>query len=160
VYTVLIRPFPVIVTLWLLAFCTSVFAESANPLLITMSPEIRIVERHGKDEQVRYVPARKVEQGQEIYYTVRIVNASNEKVRHATVVQTVPANTSLVEKSVTGAGAALTYSIDGGKNFITLTELRNVSATVTPRVTHIRWQFRHSLAPHVTVLARFCAVFD
>jgi len=130
--------------------------------MVTLSPEIRVIEQRGKDQTVHYAPAKTVEQGQQLYYTVRIVNTSNEKVKHAVVVQPVPANTSLLEKSVTGAGASLGYSIDGGKTFISLTDLRNLisGAAITPRVTHIRWQFRHPLAPHVTVLARFCVVFD
>jgi uncharacterized repeat protein (TIGR01451 family) len=133
----------------------------SDQLIVTMLPEIRVVERHGKDQQVRYLPAKVVEQGQEIYYTVRIVNATNEKVRRAAVIQQVPANTRLVDKSVTGAGAALSYSIDGGKTFFSLAELRNNgSVPASPRVTHIRWQFRHPLAPHVVVLARFRVVFD
>jgi len=135
-------------------------ADVSSQLVVTMSPEIRVIERRGKDENVRYIPATEVEQGQEIYYTVRILNASNEKVKRAMVIQPVPANTRLIERSVTGAGAALSFSVDGGKNFVSLTELRNSNAGSPPKVTHIRWQFKHPLAPHVVVLARFRVVFD
>jgi len=141
-----------------------VVAESSNQLAVTMTPEIRIVEGHGNDEKVRYVPAHQIVEGQDIYYTVRIINISNEKVKRAVVIEPVPANTRLLEKSVTGAGASLSYSIDGGKSFISAAELHNSvieqPSTTTQKVTHIRWQFRHPLAPHVTVLARFRVVFD
>ena len=135
---------------------------AANPLQVKLTPELRVVEQHGNEQRVSYVPAKIIAQGQEIYYTVNIVNLTNEKLRHAEVVQPVPANTHLVERSATGAGAAISYSIDGGKNFITATEVRSAGndSAAHSRITHIRWQFRHALAPHVAVLARFRVVFD
>jgi uncharacterized repeat protein (TIGR01451 family) len=150
----------VVAMLCLSASSTCVFADTPSPLMVTMLPEIRVIERRGKDEQVRYVPAKDVEQGQQIYYTVRIVNAGNEKVRRAVVIQPVPANTRLVDRSVTGAGATLSYSIDGGKTFLSNAELRSMNPNTSQKITHIRWQFRHPLAPQVTVLARFRVVFD
>jgi uncharacterized repeat protein (TIGR01451 family) len=134
-----------------------------NPLQITLIPEVRKVETHGSESRVYYVPAKTISQGEEIYYTVRIVNLANDKVKRATVVQPVPSNTHLVDRSVTGAGAAITYSIDGGKTFISAGEMRNAlddRAPLPVRVTHIRWQFRHALAPHVVVFARFRVLFD
>jgi len=133
-----------------------------SSLQVTLLPELRIVESGSKEPRYRFVPAQQINQGQEIYYTVRITNRTKEKVKHATVEQPVPANTHLVERSVTGGGATISYSVDGGKTFITSSEWRAaVSDSHAPiRITHIRWQFRHALAPHVTVLARFRVVFD
>jgi uncharacterized repeat protein (TIGR01451 family) len=133
-----------------------------SPLQVTLIPELRVAELVGKEIRYRFVPAQQVTQGQEIYYTARITNLANEKVKHPIVDQPVPANTHLVERSVTGGGAAVSYSIDGGKNFMPSSELRSAAAdSRTPlKITHIRWQFRHALAPHVTVLARFRVVFD
>ena len=135
----------------------------ANPLQVTLIPELRVVEQHGNEQRITYVPAKQVSQGQEICYTVRIVNLANEKIRHAEVVQVVPANTHLVERSVTGAGALISYSIDGGRNFISAAETRDEmddNPDKKIRITHVRWQFHHALAPHVIVLARFRVVFD
>ena len=134
-----------------------------NPLQITLTPEVRKVETHGSESRVDLVPATTIPQGEEIYYTVRIVNLMNDKVKRATVVQPVPTNTHLVDHSVTGAGAAITYSVDNGRTFISASEMRDAldgHSSPQVNVTHIRWQFRHALAPHVVVFARFRVVFD
>jgi uncharacterized repeat protein (TIGR01451 family) len=133
-----------------------------NPLRTRLIPEIRVVETQGKETRARMIPATIIAQGTEVYYTVRATNDSNEKLRNAVIVQAVPVNTRYVDRSATGAGAAITYSIDGGKNFISASELRSAIGDnpKSVRVTHIRWQLRHALAPHVTVFARFRAVFD
>ena len=148
------------ICLWLSAW-TDVLADP-SPLHITMMPELRVVDHYDNADHYHYVPAKQVEQGQEIYYTVRIVNVTNERIKHAVVVQPVPANTQLLDGSVTGIGAIITYSIDDGQTFIAATEAYDAANAhhVPPRVTHIRWQFRHPLSPHVVVFARFRVVFD
>ena len=156
------------VFLYVLLVTTNVFAaDQVNPLpsslQITLIPEVRMVEHLNGSDHYRYVPAENVVQGQEIYYTVKIVNVGGDKLKHAIVVQPIPINTHLVEHSVTGAGATIAYSIDGGKDFLSADELQSVVDDRSPtfvRVTHIRWQFRHALASHVVVLARFRVVFD
>lgn len=150
-----------------LIFCALIVANqitsaAPNPLRITLIPELRVIDPQAKESRSRMVPATTIEQGTEVYYTVRATNESNEKLRNAVIVQAVPVNTRYVDKSATGAGASIMYSINGGKSFISASELRGVMSD-SPRnirVTHIRWQFRHALAPHVTVLARFRVIFD
>lgn len=145
----------------------SVQANEASPLEISLQPELRVMEQHGKEVSYRYAPAHNIQQGQEIYYTVRIVNVGNESVRHAVVVQPIPLNTHYVARSATGAGALITFSIDGGKSFVTPDELQRArnqgaanASAATAKYTHIRWQLRHSLAPHAVALARFRVVFE
>jgi uncharacterized repeat protein (TIGR01451 family) len=137
-------------------------SSEPSPLQVTLIPEMRVLEHHGIDEY-HYRPALKIKQGQEIFYTVRIINTTNEKAKHPVVIQPVPTNTHLIEGSVTGTGAAISYSIDGGKTFASMIELSDGSGDDTPitnNITHVRWQFRHAVAPHAMVLARFRVVFD
>jgi uncharacterized repeat protein (TIGR01451 family) len=115
-------------------------------------------------EVYRFVPARLLEQGQVVYYTLRITNQSTVPLRNVAVVQPVPANTTYLADSASGPGAAVSFSVDGGKTFGPADSLMIESEGSTQRAragqyTHIRWQLRNPLAPGATALARFRATF-
>ncbi|HJY36572.1 MAG TPA: hypothetical protein VJ299_03855 [Steroidobacteraceae bacterium] len=115
-------------------------------------------------EVFRFVPARLLEQGQVVYYTVRITNQTTVPLRNVAVVQPVPANTVYIADSASGPGANVSFSIDGGHAFMpadALTvELDGTRSPAQPaQYTHIRWQLRNPLAPGATALARFRATF-
>lgn len=154
---------PFVLVLAALLCSVNGLADEPAPLHITLIPELRVVDGQGSEARYHYIPAREVAAGQEIYYTVRIVNITEEKIKHAEVVVPVPANTHLVKQSVTGAGAIISYSTDGGHTFASAQDVYDIAGAYQKkpvRVTHIRWQFRHPLASHVVVLARFRVVFD
>ena len=66
-------------------------------------------------EVYRFVPARLLEQGQVVYYTLRITNQSTVPLRNVAVVQPGPANTTYLADSAAGAGAAVSFSADRGE---------------------------------------------
>ena len=110
------------------------------------------------------MPATLIKEGQEIDYTMRIVNPDTVALPAAIVIQALPTNTHYVAGSATGAGADIQFSVDGGQNFAKPGALRS---PVSPErvanaaeYTHIRWQLRYPLAPKAVVLARFRAVFE
>ena len=105
-------------------------------------------------EVYRFVPARMLEQGQVVYYTLRITNQTTVPLRNVAVVQPVPANTTYLADSASGPGADVTFSVDGGATFSPAGSLAQA-----PQYTHIRWQLRNPLAPGATALARFRATF-
>jgi uncharacterized repeat protein (TIGR01451 family) len=105
-------------------------------------------------EVYRFVPARMLEQGQVVYYTLRITNQTSVPLRNVAVVQPVPANTTYLADSASGPGADVTFSGDGGRTFSPAGSLAQA-----PHYTHIRWQLRNPLAPGATALARFRATF-
>ena len=116
-------------------------------------------------EVYRFVPARLLEQGQIVYYTVRITNESTVPLRNVAVVQPVPANTAYVADSASGPGADVVFSADGGRSFGPASSLTvQVEGATRPataaQYTHIRWQLRNPLAPGATALARFRATFQ
>lgn len=116
-------------------------------------------------ELYRFVPARLLEQGQVVYYTVRITNQTTVPLRNVAVVQAVPANTVYIADSAAGPGAAVSFSIDGGHEFAPAeTLIVDIEGTKQPaqaaQYTHIRWQLRNPLAPGATALARFRATFQ
>lgn len=115
-------------------------------------------------EVYRFVPARLLEQGQVVYYTLRITNQSTVPLRNVAVVQPVPANTTYLADSASGPGATVSFSVDGGKTFGPVDALMVAVEGSTQRAqasqyTHIRWQLRNPLAPGATALARFRATF-
>lgn len=115
-------------------------------------------------EVYRFVPARMLEQGQVVYYTLRITNQTSVPLRNVAVVQPVPANTTYLADSASGPGADVSFSVDGGRTFEPAASLMidvegaNQLAQAT-QYTHIRWQLRNPLAPGATALARFRATF-
>jgi uncharacterized repeat protein (TIGR01451 family) len=116
-------------------------------------------------EVFRFVPARLLEQGQVVYYTVRITNQTTVLLRNVAVVQPVPANTVYIADSASGPGANVSFSIDGGQSFAPADALMiEVDGTKRPaqpaQYTHIRWALRNPLAPGATALARFRATFQ
>ena len=112
-----------------------------------------------------FVPATRLEEGREVFYTVRIRNPGAEFARDVVVVQPIPENTSYVPQSAAGPGAEITFSVDGGLSFgaeeqLTFTDQAGISRPATARdYTHIRWRLRNPLAPGAVALARFRAIF-
>jgi uncharacterized repeat protein (TIGR01451 family) len=113
----------------------------------------------------RFVPARMLDQGQVVYYTVRITNQTTVPLRNVAVVQPVPANTVYIADSAAGPGAVVSFSIDGGHSFaapeaLTVDNEGSKHLAQPAQYTHIRWQLRNPLAPGATALARFRATFQ
>ena len=149
-------------------------ARASDAVAVTLVAEVRNeVELAGR-KSARLLPATVLEQGQEVFYTVRILNPSAAAVRDVVVVQRIPQNTTYVPNSVGGPGAEITFSADGGRSFakegqVTITEQTAPSASpgsaaltrpaMPQDYTHIRWRLRNSLAPGAVALARFRAVF-
>jgi uncharacterized repeat protein (TIGR01451 family) len=111
----------------------------------------------------RMVPAKRLAQGQEVHYTVRITNPTPVFANTVTVSQMIPANTTYVPGSATGPGADIEFSIDGGVTFAAAEDLKlegRSSRAPPERYTHIRWHMRNPLAPGAVALARFRATFN
>ena len=141
-------------------------AEESSEVATELVAEVRenVSTTPGR-EVYRFVPARMLEQGQIVYYTVRITNQTTVPLRNVAVVQPVPANTVYIADSAAGPGAAVSFSVDGGNSFAAADALvAEVEGTKQPaqpaQYTHIRWQLRNPLAPGATALARFRATFQ
>jgi uncharacterized repeat protein (TIGR01451 family) len=116
-------------------------------------------------EVFRFIPARLLEQGQVVYYTVRITNLTTVPLRNVAVVQPVPANTAYIADSASGPGADVAFSVDGGHTFgppeVLMIDIEGTRQLAqADKYTHIRWQLRNALAPGATALARFRATFQ
>lgn len=133
---------------------------------VRLIAEVRMESGAGSGNPVRYfVPATVLEQGREVFYTVKIRNPGAEPAHNVVVVQRVPQNTFYVPRSAAGPGAEITLSTDGGQTFAAENALiyTDPSGLTRPATaldcTHIRWRLRNTLAPGAVALARFRATF-
>ena len=140
-------------------------ADEQSDILTELIAEVRenVSTTPGR-EVFRFVPARMLEQGQVVYYTLRITNQTTVPLRNVAVVQPVPANTTYLADSASGPGAAVSFSVDGGRSFAPaeslMIEVEGAQQPAQPaKYTHIRWQLRNPLAPGASALARFRATF-
>jgi uncharacterized repeat protein (TIGR01451 family) len=109
------------------------------------------------------VPADRVVPGDEVFYTLEIRNTGSTPLPPPTVDFAIPEHMRYIANSAVGAGAEVSYSIDGGRIFDRPENLRVAgggglhTATVS-EYTHIRWRLKHVLKPKALALARFRAV--
>lgn len=110
------------------------------------------------------VPADRVVPGDEVYYTLEIRNTGPMALPPPTVDYPIPAHMRYVPSSAVGAGADVSFSIDGGRSFDRPENLKVADPNGTERpaspadYTHIRWQLKHILKANSVALARFRAV--
>lgn len=152
-----------VVAAWMTTFATVGLATEAVELHTQLVAEVR--ESIGSRERplFRMVPAKRLSQGQEVHYTVRITNPAPVFANAVAVSQRIPANTTYVPGSAAGPGTDIKFSIDGGVTFATAEDLmlEDGSARAPPqRYTHIRWRMHNPLAPGAVALARFRATFN
>lgn len=110
------------------------------------------------------VPADRVVPGDEVFYTLEIRNTGSRPLPPPTVDFAIPEHMRYIANSAVGAGAEVSYSIDGGRTFDRPENLLVAAgggdrhtATVA-EYTHIRWRLRHVLKSKAVALARFRAV--
>jgi uncharacterized repeat protein (TIGR01451 family) len=110
------------------------------------------------------VPADRVVPGDEVFYTLAIRNTGSTGLPAPTVDFQIPEHIRYLANSATGAGAEVSYSVDGGHKFDQPENLKIVATTGDVRLataadyTHIRWQLKHVLKSKSMALARFRAV--
>lgn len=112
-----------------------------------------------------WLPATDIQQGQVVYYTVKIRNPGTTAAHNVVITRAIPVNTRYLADSAAAPGAGIAFSVDGGRAFAPARELvardsRGVQRAAAPETyTHIRWQMRYPLAPGAIAYARFRAVF-
>jgi uncharacterized repeat protein (TIGR01451 family) len=149
-------------TLFLLAM-----ACLASPLCRADSPppaalEVKATAAVRQDHAL--VPADRVVPGDEVFYTLEIRNTGSRPLPAPTVDFPIPEHMRYIADSAVGAGADVSYSVDGGRTFDRPENLSIVAVSGEPRLataadyTHIRWRLKHVLQAKAMALARFRAV--
>lgn len=106
----------VLLTLLLLVLtCLPVWAKPQMEISISASKEV--VETVNGKRTVKQVPTSTANSGDVITYTISYSNKGNEIATDAVVDNPISVGMSYVDSSAKGAGADITFSIDGGKDY-------------------------------------------
>jgi uncharacterized repeat protein (TIGR01451 family) len=133
-------------------------ADGARPATLEVKATAAVRQGHA------LVPADRVVPGDEVFYTLEIRNTGSRPLPPPTVDFAIPEHMRYIADSAVGAGAEVSYSIDGGHTFDRPENLSVVPVGGDPRVataadyTHIRWRLKHALQAKAMALARFRAV--
>jgi uncharacterized repeat protein (TIGR01451 family) len=116
------------------------------------------------EKSMTLVPAGKVVPGTVVVWSVTAKNVCKQASDKVTINNAVPQHMTLVPNSVVGPGSDISYSLDG-KTFASADKLsvQENGATRPARADeykHIRWEFKNSLLPGASALARFRAVLN
>jgi hypothetical protein len=136
-------------------------AAHDNKIAVTLIAEIAAKEPGG-----RMQPADRLVPGDEVVYTLEIRNTTAMSRPPPTIDYPVPEHVRYIADSAVGAGAEVTFSVDGGHTyarpenlFVTGADGRKRPATADD-YTHIRWQLKHILKGNSVAFARFLAVVN
>ena len=96
---------------------TSTTAWAKPEIVLSISSEKEVVEKQNGKDITRRVQATDVEPGQVLIFTLRYSNKGNEIAKNVVVDNPVPKETIYEVGSATGAGSAITFSINNGKDY-------------------------------------------
>ncbi len=144
-------------------------ATGSGPLATTIDMQkLEVSEGPGGREVRRWIPAERLNAGDEIHYTVRVRNPGKQAVDTVVVTKRLPFGVRYLRGSATGPAAEVQFSIDGGKTFASPEALARAAggSKKTQRkplendYTHVRWVLSRPLGPASTALLRFRATFS
>jgi uncharacterized repeat protein (TIGR01451 family) len=127
-----------------------VLAKPQMSISITTSKEVAETVNGVKVKKL--VPTKQAASGDILVYTLAYSNKGTETATDAVIDNPVSAGMTYIDNSASGAGAEITFSIDGGKSYkkpsLLTYEIRQANGTVqkyTARpeeYTHIRWTIK------------------
>lgn len=154
----------------LLALPGTLAAAGDNPngtieLRSVAEVEIPVVLDDGS-RTVERVPATQVVPGDEVIFTLHYRNFGTEPAENVFITNPVPRHMELQAAAATPAGLSVTYSVDGGRSFGSIAQLKKPDSAggVRPAVpsdcTHIRWTFAEPLEPGATGSVYYTALLQ
>ena len=144
-------------------------ATGSGPLATTIEMQkLEVSEGPGGREVRRWIPAERLNAGDEVHYTVRVRNPGKQAVDTVVVTKRLPFGVRYLRGSATGPAAEVQFSIDGGKTFATPEALVRAAGgskkmqrkPLENDYTHVRWVLSRPLGPASTALLRFRATFS
>jgi uncharacterized repeat protein (TIGR01451 family) len=121
---------------------------------------------HGQEIR-RWVPATRLNAGDEVHYTVRVRNPGKTQVESIVVTKRLPFGVRYLRGSAVGPAAEVQFSLDGGKTFATAEQLSQAAGgkqgarkALEGDYSHVRWVLTRPLGPSSTALLRFRAIFS
>ena len=113
---------------------------------------------------MKLVPADRVVPGDRVLYTLEVRNAAATPLDAPSISYAIPEHMHYVADSAVGPGAAVSYSVDGGRSFERAENLKvqesdgRLRPAVAADYTDIRWQLKNSLKPNSVAFVRFRAL--
>ena len=150
-----------------LFLATAVAALAEDPIKVTVVTEIEkeVVNPDGRVVTQRVV-VEKEAPGTEVIFTTFYENISNEDAENTIIINPMPPGIIYREGSAQGAGATVSFSVDGGKTYDAPANLfvfdgsgRQFAARPQD-YTHIRWTFKTPLLPGAKGDVSFRAVLQ
>lgn len=144
-------------------------ATGSGPLQTSIEVQkLEVREGPGGQETRRWVPAERLNAGDEIHYTVRVRNSGKQPVDTIVVTKRLPFGVRYLRGSAAGPAAEIQFSADGGKTFATPEALARAAGggkkgqrkPLENDYTHVRWVLSKPLGPASTALLRFRATFS
>ncbi len=138
---------------WLLAAPGVARGADAGSIELRAVAEVEeeFVNEKGEIE-IRRADAATVVPGSEVLYTIYYLNLDDEPADNVVITNPIPGHMLLVEGSVVGDGAEVTFSADGGKTYAAADHLTVIEQDGRERLadasdyTHIRWELNQTLA--------------
>jgi uncharacterized repeat protein (TIGR01451 family) len=125
----------------------AVFAKSLVSVSITAEKEVTVVKNGQK--VTKKVVASRINPDDVIFYTLNYINSGDEAATNVILDDPIPRGTVYLPGSASGAGAEITFSIDGGKTFkkpsLLTYDVKLPNGNTEQRIaspeeyTHIRW---------------------
>jgi uncharacterized repeat protein (TIGR01451 family) len=141
----------------------------SGPLQATIEMQkLEVREGPGGVETRNWVPAARLNAGDEVHYTVRVRNSGKRPVDTIVVTKRLPFGVHYLRDSAAGPAAEIQFSVDGGKTFATAEALSRAAGggrktarkALETDYTHVRWVLSKPLGPASTALLRFRATFS
>jgi uncharacterized repeat protein (TIGR01451 family) len=126
-------------------------ATGSDLLETTIKVEKRLAPAGPEGAAGGFVPAERLDAGEEAYYTIRVRNPGDSPVNEVQITKRMPDGMVYIEGSAVGPACEVQFSSDGGETF----EARSANG----QYTHLRWNMRRPLPPGATALLRFRATF-
>ncbi|MBT8339328.1 MAG: hypothetical protein HKP58_11090 [Desulfatitalea sp.] len=158
--------FVTLAVLWLIVSSTGL-ALADNRIALSSRAEVEqtVVNDKGQKE-IKRMPAAEVLPGTEVIFVTTFENSSRQVAENAVITNPIPEHMRLQIGSVRGAGAAASFSVDGGKTYHCLDQLfiYDAAGRKFPArnrdITHIRWKFENPLPPGAKGEVSFRAVLE
>jgi uncharacterized repeat protein (TIGR01451 family) len=138
-----------------LTFASALTSAQADGDIVVQSiaeTEVEVINRAGRKEKKREPVALAIP-GSKVIYTTRFTNKGNKPAGNVVINNPIPENTVFVGGSAFGTNTAITYSVNGGKNYDVPNKLKintpgSTERQAEPRdYTHIRWRYVGELPP-------------
>lgn len=102
---------------FMVAMFLSVSVWAKPEITLSMTSEKEVVEKQNGKEVVKRIPAKDIEPGQVLIFTLKYSNKGDEAATNVVFDNPIPKETVYEIGSATGSGSDITFSINGGKDY-------------------------------------------